>query len=279
MVSRISLLIRKTIIYVIAVLILIIVLFPIYWLISSSFKTRIEITSIPPTFLFYPTLSNMVEILTREAYIRGLMNSLVVCSCSLVMGIILGVPAAYAIARFDFGHKRDLMFWFLSMRFLPPVAIIIPLYYIWVRLGLYDTYVALIITYSVISLPLTILLMVQYFKAVPIEIEEASQVDGCSRLQTFYKIALPNVLPTLISTGSLIFILLWNEFFIAFALTQHNLTLPVTVAAFATISWEIPWGQVCAAASFLMIPPLVLTAIFRKALISLFLPTEQVKGR
>jgi len=114
--------------------------------------------------------------------------------------------------------------------------------------------------------------MTQYFNAIPIEIEEASLLDGCSRYQSFYKIALPNVMPALLSTATFTFILLWNEFFLAFVLTQQRLTMPVAVAAFATISVEIPWGQVCAAASLLMLPPLALTAVFRKALTSFFLP-------
>lgn len=264
--------ISRIIIYVITGFIFITALFPIYWIVSSSFKKTADIVTSVPKFIFTPTLEHVAAILARGPYVSGLINSLIVSSCALTLGLVLGVPAAYGLARLNFQRKKDVEFWFMSMRFLPPIAVIIPYYAIWVALHLYDTYTALIVTYSLAALPIVVLLMTQYFKAMPIETEEASMLDGCSQYQSFYRIALPNVMPALISTATFAFVLLWNEFFFAFVLTsRQSLTIPVVVAAFATITWEIPWGQICAAASLLMIPPLILAAVFRKALVSFFL--------
>jgi multiple sugar transport system permease protein len=264
--------VSRIIIYVITGFIFITALFPIYWIVSSSFKKTADIVTSVPKFIFTPTLEHVAAIFARGPYVSGLINSLIVSSCALTLGLALGVPAAYGLARLNFQRKKDVEFWFMSMRFLPPIAVIIPYYAIWVALQLYDTYTALIVTYSIATLPIVVLLMTQYFKAMPIETEEASMLDGCSQYQSFYRIALPNVMPALISTATFAFVLLWNEFFFAFVLTsRQSLTIPVVVAAFATITWEIPWGQICAAASLLMIPPLILAAVFRKALVSFFL--------
>ncbi len=269
--SKIGSIIRKIIPYIILLIIIIIILFPIYWIISSSFKFKRELLTSIPKFIFTPTLSNYAKVLGRGRFIDGLVNSLVVVPLSLVIGILLGVPAAYAFARLKFKYTYNLKFWILSLRFLPPVAVIIPLYLIWIAFRLLDTYIALILTYSLISLPIIILLMSEYINSIPIEIEEAALVDGGSRFQVFYKITIPNVMPALLSTVTFSFMMLWNEFFLAFILTQQRVTLPVAVAAFAAIGVEIPWAEVCASASLLMFPPLILVSLFRKTLVSFFL--------
>lgn len=271
MVSLAKALLRKAAVYVVLAFILIVVLFPIFWLALTSFKTTPQILTTPPLLIFAPTLANFEYVFGEPAYFRGLVNSLVVSVSALLVGLLVGVPAAYALARFDFRGKGGLEGWYVSMRFLPPIAVIIPFYAIWVSLHLYDTYYALIITYSLISLPYLVVLMTQYFRGVPREIEEASMLDGCSPLGSFYRIILPNVIPALISSATLVFILMWNEFFFAFLLTQHKLTLPVTVAAFAAIGVEIPWGEIAAAATLLVMPAMILTLIFQRSVTSLFL--------
>jgi multiple sugar transport system permease protein len=263
--------VRKLLSYFVLIIILIIILFPIYWIVSSSLKYKKDLLTSTPKFVFKPTLSNYVRVLGRGRFTDGLINSLIVVPLSLFIGIVLGVPAAYALARLHFKYKNSLKFWILSMRFLPPVAVIIPLYMIWLAVKLLDTYFALILTYSLVSLPIIILLMSEYFLSIPVEMEEAALVDGGSRFQVFYKITLPNVTPALLSTLTFSFMMLWNEFFLAFILMQEKVTLPVAVAAFAAIGVEIPWAEVCASASLLMFPPLILVALFRRALVSFFL--------
>lgn len=269
--SKTGLLVRKIIAHIILALIILIIIFPIYWIISSSFKFKKDLLTSVPKFVFEPTLSNYIVVLRRGRFIDALINSLIVAPLSLLTGVLLGIPAAYAFARLKFKYINNLKFWVLSLRFLPPVAVVIPLYLIWLEFRLLDSYLALILTYSLISLPIIILLMSEYINSIPVDIEEAAFVDGASRFQVFYKITLPNVMPALISTVTFTFMMLWNEFFLAFVLTQEKVTLPVAVAAFAAIGVEIPWAEVCASASILMLPPLILVTIFRKALVSFFL--------
>lgn len=263
--------IKKILPYIVLLIIIVIILFPIYWIISSSFKFKSDLLTSEPKFVFKPTLSNYVTVLRRGRFIDALINSLIVVPLSLSIGILLGVPAAYAFARIKFRYTKNLKFWVLSLRFLPPVAVVIPLYLIWITFRLLDTYFALILTYSLISLPIFILLMSEYISGLPVAMEEAALVEGASRFKVFYKITLPNVMPALMSTMTFTFMMLWNEFFLAFILMQEKFTLPVAVAAFAAIGVEIPWAEVCASASILMLPPLILVAIFRRAMVSFFL--------
>jgi len=263
--------IKKILPYVVLLIIMVIILFPIYWIVSASFKFKKDLLTLEPKLVFQPTLSNYVTVLRRGKFIDALINSLIVVPLSLLIGILFGVPAAYAFARIKFKYTNNLKFWVLSLRFLPPVAVVIPLYLIWITFRLLDTYFALVFTYSLISLPIVILLMSEYIGGLPVEMEEAALVDGASRFQIFYKITLPNVMPVLISTMIFTFMMLWNEFFLAFVLMQEKLTLPVAVAAFAAIGVEIPWAEVCASASILMVPPLILVAIFRRTMVSFFL--------
>ena len=269
--GKVARLFKKAICYIILFVMIIVIFFPIYWIISSSFKLKRDLLSSAPKFIFKPTWSNYATVLSRGRFIDGLVNTLIVVPLSLLVGILLGVPAAYALARFRFKYKNNLKFWLLSLRFLPPVAVVIPLYLIWLKFGLLDTYFALIFTYSLISLPIIILLMSEYIEAMPAEVEEAALVDGASRIQVLSKITLPTVMPAFISTVTFTFMVLWNEFFLAFVLTTEKVTLPVAVAAFAAIGVEIPWAEVCASASLLMLPPLLLVAFFRRALVSFFL--------
>jgi len=263
--------IKKILPYIVLLIIVIIIIFPIYWIVTASFKFKKDLLTLEPKLVFKPTLSNYVTVLRRGNFIDALINSLIVVPLSLSIGILFGVPAAYAFARIKFKYTNNLKFWVLSLRFLPPVAVVIPLYLIWITFRLLDTYLALIFTYSLISLPIVILLMSEYIAGLPMEMEEAALVDGASRFKIFYKITLPNVMPVLISTMIFTFMMLWNEFFLAFVLMQEKLTLPVAVAAFAAIGVEIPWAEVCASASILMVPPLILLTIFRRTMVSFFL--------
>ena len=269
--SKIGSSIKKILPYIVLLIIIVIIIFPIYWIVSASFKFKKDLLTLEPKLVFKPTLSNYVTVLRRGKFIDALINSLIVVPLSLLIGILFGVPAAYAFARIKFKYTNNLKFWVLSLRFLPPVAVVIPLYLIWITFRLLDTYFALVFTYSLISLPIVILLMSEYISGLPMEMEEAALVDGASRFQIFYRITLPNVMPVLISTMIFTFMMLWNEFFLAFVLMQEKLTLPVAVAAFAAIGVEIPWAEVCASASILMVPPLILLTIFRRTMVSFFL--------
>jgi len=264
---------RRTALYVGIGIIFAVAIFPIYWTALGSLKYVRDIVTPVPKFFFVPTLSNYARVLTI-ADIRGaLFNSMVVVTGATVVGFVLGVPAAYVFARYKFRHREDLQFWILSLRMMPPVAIVIPFISIWLGLGLFDTYIALTVTYLLISLPIVTWLSIDSFRNVPLECEEAAMVEGCSYFQVFFRIALPIAGPTLIGGLLFAFILVWNEFFLAFVLTSQKMTMPVAAASFAMIGMEIPWGLVCASVCLLSIPPLILASVFSKFLQSYFLPS------
>lgn len=265
--------IQKVFIYIIITIIFVFAFFPIFWTAISSFKIIRDIVTPVPRLIFKPTLNNYIDVLKIGDIRKGLTNSLIVAPLSAFFGLLIGIPAAYIFARYPFRHRDDLQFWVLSLRMMPPVAVVIPFIYIWLNFKLYDTHLSLVFTYFLISLPTIIWLSIESFKNIPIECEEAAMVDGCSNFQTFYKIALPVAGPTLIGGVLFTFVLLWNEFFLAFSLTSSSATLPVAASAFVMVGMEVPWGQVCASICLLSLPPLFLVSIFRKFLSSYFLPT------
>jgi multiple sugar transport system permease protein len=246
-----------------------IIFFPIFWIILGSFKSTVDFISPTPKFIFSPTIVNYKLAIERTLILPAMRNSLIVGLSSVFLGLLFGVPAAYVFSRFNFPRKNDLKFWILSLRFMPPIAVVIPFYDMWIGIGLYDTYIALIITYLLISLPLIIWLMSDYFASIPKDVEEAALVDGCSLFQTFYKISIPLAISGIMSVGIFSFVLLWNEFFIAFVLTSRN--IPVAVAASSKFGMEIPWGQLCAEIVILIIPSLIFASLFRKVIKSLII--------
>ncbi|MBD3307027.1 ABC transporter permease subunit [candidate division KSB3 bacterium] len=258
---------HRLVMHVIIGIILLIAVLPIAWMIISSFKSRVDIISYPPKFLFTPVWENYARILEIDAISISLKNSLIIVPISVLLGFLFGVPTAYIFARIPFRGKADLRFFVLSLRFMPPVAVVIPFFMIWLRAGLLDSIPALVITYLTISISTMIWLTIECFKRVPIECEEIAQLEGCTQFQVFYKIALPIALPSLLGMSIFIFILIWNEFFLAFVLTSHHaITMPVASASFAIMGMEVPWGQICASITLLSIPPLILSYFFVKFL-------------
>jgi multiple sugar transport system permease protein len=247
--------------------ILFVALAPILWIILSSFKSRLDIIAYPPKFIFAPVLDNYARVLSMETILTGLKNSAIVSTTSLCLGFILGVPVAYIIARIPFRRSADLRLFVLSLRFMPPVAVVIPFFLMWLRLGLLDRLPGLVFTYLLLTISSMIWLTIECFKQVPIECEEAGHLDGCSYLQVFTRIALPIALPGLVGMAMFVFILVWNEFFLAFVLTSANaITMPVASASFAVMGMEVPWGQICASITLLSIPPLIFSYFFVRAM-------------
>jgi multiple sugar transport system permease protein len=265
---------KKFIIYIIVGVIVFIAIFPIFWTFLGSFKHLRDIITPIPKFIFIPTLSNYKEVLTTDIIKSGLLNSAIIVTSSILLGIIIGVPAAYIIARYPLKRKADIQFFVLSLRFLPPVAIAIPFISLWLDLGLYDSYISLIITYLLISLSTIIWLSIPVFERVPTECEEAANLDGCSYIQVFFKISLPIATPTLIGGYIFTFILIWNELMIALSLTSIRQTLPAAASAFATMGKELPWGVVNASAILLLLPPLIFVGFLGKLLNSFFIPKK-----
>jgi len=238
----------------------------------TSFQKTRDIISYPPKFLFRPTLNNYNEIL-KLGLIDGLKNSLIVGSFTILLTFIFGSPFSFIISQNAFKRKDDIRFWVLTLRIMPPIAVVIPFIYLWFRIGLLDTYFALIITYLTFSLPLYIWLSIESFKSVPREVEEAAALEGCTLFQIFMKISIPIALPGLVSVLIFTFVFVWNEFFFVFALSSKLQTLPLVVASHGQAVYTAPWGTLSAFTSLLSIPPIVLLFFFSKFLAKYFIIT------
>ncbi len=260
--------ISKTIMKILMVLIALIAIFPIIWMMLNAFKTRVDILSIPPKWIFTPTLMNFKEIFHQRDFVKGFLNSTIICFVSVGIAMILGVPAAYGLCRFRFKAKDQLAFWILSARFSPPIFVLVPFFLMFKLLGLTDTKLGLILIYLIISLPLVIWLMYSFFKDVPIELEEAAMVDGANPFYVFYKISLPLVSPGLVAASILALVFSWNELLFAVVLAGPNTrTLPVTISSFASYL-EIIWGSMSAASMIAALPVIIFTLLIQKYLVS-----------
>ena len=238
------------------------VLMPLVWTLLNAFKTNADLLVSTPKLIFSPVWENMDYVLGRRSVSRALVNSLVVCSYAVLLGAVLGVPAAYVIARMKNRVTQEAQFFALSLRFLPPVAVAIPMMVIWLGLDMYDSRPALIITYMTITVSITIWLSVPAFERVPIAIEESARVDRLGPYAVFFRIALPVAKLQILSAIAFSFILVWNEFLLAMMLTTSRAkTLPIIASEMSQLGMSVPWGILNAAVVLLSLPPLILLAL------------------
>ena len=256
----------------VAIPLFIVALFPVAWAFLSSFKSLKDIVSPVPILLFRPTLQNYLDVIATPAVQMGILNSVIVVSGSVSIGILLGWPAAYALARLPGRSKNELLFYVLSIRFMPPVAIAIPFMATYLNLGLNDTHFALILTYSLVTISTIVWMSIPAFETVPRETEEAAELDGYGPLAVFWKIALPLASPSLIGGVLFTFVVIWNELLIALVLTARNVTLPVVASSFSTLGMEVPWGVINASAILLCVPPLLFIGLLTRFLNRFFQP-------
>lgn len=242
-------------------------LFPVYWIVLTSFKPIREINSAVPSFVFKPTIENYSDLFTQFGFVHVLANSLIVtgATCGIVM--VLGVLAAYALGRMQVPGEKHIALWILSLRFLPPIAVTIPFYIQWQDLGLLDTYVGLILVYVAFNLPFAIWLLRGFLADVPHELEEAALLDGLSRLQVIWRVVVPVILPGLASTAIFTFVFAWNEYLMALMLTAvHAVTVPVTIAKFV-MPYTILWGDLSAAVVIQVVPMLIVVFLLQRHIV------------
>lgn len=214
-------------ILVIAVII-VFVLFPIFWMVTTAFKQRIDMFVLPPQWIFKPTLDNFRYILSTMPVGRWVLNSSVISLGTMALSLLLGVPAGYAFSRVHFRGKRFLLTFILLTRALPPVVIVLPFRVIMQWLGLFGTRTAVILIDTVYDAAFTAWLMSGMFESIPVDIEDAALIDGCSLVQAFWKIILPLSKPGLVTASLFTFILSWNDFLFALTLTSPSTaTLPI----------------------------------------------------
>lgn len=249
-------------------------IFPFVWMVLSSLKTQIEIITMPPKWIFQPTLFHYREVFAQYQFGQFIWNSLITSLLSTIFSLVLGLPAAYAIARY---RQNGLGMTILLARIVPGITFLIPWFMIFSRLRLVDTYTILILSHMLVGLPFIIWVMVPFFEALPRELEEAALVDGSTRQGAFFRILLPLTGPGVLTSSILSFVFSWNNFMFSNVLTGGKTkTLPVAIFNFLSYS-EINWGGLMAAAVIITIPILIIALIAQKYIVE-GLTAGAVKG-
>jgi ABC-type glycerol-3-phosphate transport system permease component len=252
--------------------------FPLIWVLGLSLKTRLQIFATPPLYLWWPTLENYADVLTRADFAQAFINTLIVSTSAVVLSLCVGVPAAYAFARFPFTGRTFLFFALLVMRMLPPIAVLVPMYVLFSKLGLATTRFSVVLADTTFALPLVVWLMRGFFEDLPAELEESAWIDGASRYRAFWHIVLPLARPGLVAAGILCLQLAWNDFLFAAVLTNNaTQTLPVMMAAFNAGDSGVDWGGLTASGVLVILPVIIFSFIAQKHLVA-GLSTGAVKG-
>lgn len=246
---------------------------PFLWTVITSLKRLPEIYAAPATYLPHAiVLEHWEEVLTLSRFTRSLLNSAIVASSATAISLLVGSFCAYALARLRFPGKAVVLAVVLAVAMFPGIAILSPLYLLFRDWGLINTRLSLILPYVTFTLPVCIWTLTAFFRDLPVELEEAARVDGCTRWQVYREIVVPLAAPGVVTTAILLFIAAWNEFLFArtFISDQSLYTAPVAVAQFegADIAAATPWGQISAAAVATTLPLVLLVLVFQRRIIS-----------
>jgi trehalose/maltose transport system permease protein len=276
--------VRRGLFYLLVALIFVYALFPFLWALRSAFTPESALFRTPVQYIpSHPTLDNFREALKNGEFQHALLNSTIVAGTVTLIALALGALAGYALGRFRFRGRSLTLYMVLSMTIFPQIAILGALYTTINRLGLYDRLWALIFSYMILVLPLTVWILKSFMRGLPRDLEEAAYIDGASPLQTFFRVMLPLVAPGLVTAGLLAFIAAWNEFLFALSFTQSTdkHTVPVAIFSFTgqstTSSFETPWGQIMAATIIVTVPLITLTLILQRRILA-GLTAGAVKG-
>jgi multiple sugar transport system permease protein len=240
--------------------------FPIVWVVTAALKTQVDIFATPPKFLFSPTLDNYRRVLASD-FVDSLRNSVIVAVVSALCSVVLGTLTAYGFSRYRFKAADNLLFWILSLRMLPVIAVIVPYYILFDRMGLDDTLLSLMLVYAIFNISFSVWLLKGFFDEVPREMEEAAKMDGYGPWGVFVRVALPLVIPGIATATVFNIVQTINEFLLAFVLTQRAATTaPVALTKFQS-PIGLDWGGISAAASMLVLPVIVFAILVRRHLI------------
>ena len=264
-------------------IILLFSLIPVLWILSLSFKTPATITDmkfIPSEFSLDNYRTLFEGGIDGSPFIKPLINSILIALISTSIAIVLAAFAAYAIARLEFAGKALILAGALAIAMFPPISTVGPLFDMWRALGLYDTYVGLIIPYLTFALPLAIYTLVAFFREIPWDLEQAAQIDGATPYQAFTKVIVPLAAPGVFTAAILVFIFCWNDFLFAISLTSSDAsrTVPAALAFFTGESqFTEPSGNIAAAASLVTVPIVIFVLIFQRRIVA-GLTAGAVKG-
>lgn len=255
---------RNAAFYLLVIAILAPFLFVFYWMILSSFKSQVQNTAYPPVWFFRPTLENYVRVFRENDIVGFARNSFIIAAGATALGLALGLPAAYSIARY---RQQGLGLAILIARVQPGISFLIPLFVIFLKLKMIDRYPSLIITHLIVTLPIIVWMMISYFEDVPADLDDAARVDGCSPYGAFWRVALPLTRPGIVASGILAFIFSWNNFLFSLVLSSYRTkTLPVAVFNFMSYE-EINWGGLTAAATLITLPVLLLVLAVQRHIV------------
>lgn len=249
-------------------------LFPFFWMILASFKTQQQILSTNNVFVFQPTFQNYLDVFQEYSFMQFIINSFFIATVSTVLSLVIGLPAAYSIARY---RQNKLGLTILVARIVPGITFLIPWFIIFSKLNLVDSYTSMILSHMLVGLPFIVWIMVSYFENIPLELEESARVDGCTIQGAFWRVVLPISGPGIITSSIFSFVFSWNNFMFSLVLSgQKTKTLPIAVFSFLSYS-SINWGGLMAAAVVITLPVLILALFAQKYIIS-GLTAGAVKG-
>ena len=255
------------ILYILITIVLIWTLLPIIWMVISSFRTDVNMFTMPPKVFIKPTLETYKFMFFKAHFMDFLSNSIKASLISTILSLVLGSMGGYALSRGKFKHKNAISFWIISTRMAPLVAFIVPIYMIMAKLRLVGTLISLIYAYTTFCLPFVLWMMMIFFDEVPLAIEESALIDGCSKFQTFLYVSLPIATSGLAATAVLCFMFTWNDYLYASILTGSK-TQTITVATSLLITQHgISWGQAMATGTIIVAPMLLLGILVRKYLV------------
>jgi len=239
-------------------------LFPLYWILMASLKTELRLYATPPQWIFSPILDNYKHVLFNIPFFQYLTNSLVIALGTTTGSLVLGTLAAYGFSRTKFRGSEALRFLVLVTRMVPRMTLVVPYYLLMLKIGMLDTYTGLVIAYISFALPFSIWLLIGFFDDVPIEVEEAALVDGCTPLGTLLRVVIPIAAPGLAVAAVFAFLVSWNEFLFALILSgPASKTLPVVIAGLTTDVGPL-YGEMSAAAVMVMLPNIVMTLLMQR---------------
>jgi multiple sugar transport system permease protein len=243
-------------------------LFPFYWMVTSSLKDQTELLASPPAWFFHPTLANYMDIFADTKVTTAVLNSLIVASSTTALSVLLGTPAAYALARFEFRGKADLWFWFISNRMISPIVLALPVYLLSRQVGLLNTHAILVLIYLTFSLPIVVWICTDQFRSIPADLEQSARLEGASQFDIFWRIYLPLGLPGVAVSAIFTFIFSWNELLYALVLitSQSLKTAPVVATNFMS-GYELPWGKIMATGTVIVLPVTIFAVLVSRHMV------------
>ncbi|CAM5531031.1 MULTISPECIES: carbohydrate ABC transporter permease [Streptomyces] len=247
------------------VLVVLVLALPMVWMFAAAFKTNVQVTDPSVGLWFTPTLENFRAVIEAGQIVRSMGNSLLVGVVSTVLSAVIAVPAAWAVGRFAMHRTASVI---LVARIVPAISLLVPWYYLFAQLGLVGSYTALVLSHMFVSVPLIMWIMISFFAGLPVELEEAAQVDGLSAFGAFWRITLPLAAPGTATASLLAFVFSWNNFMFALVFADDSTqTVPVTLFNFISYA-STDWGGLMAATTLITVPVVLAALLGQKYLVA-----------